>query len=211
MTDRVTRRRVVTTLGASLAIAGCVGGKSDNDTDGETDETDSAEGSEQTGDTTSESSDTMSDGDSTNADLPEWHTIQLEDVTTGEQFTLAQIDEPVVIHTFATYCPTCNDQQDKLAAGYSDLSEQATLLDLSIDENDNVEDVRSHAEANNLEWRFGIAPNELTSALVDEFGQEVAFYSQSPLMIICPGGETDTVPKGSEASEITDAITNLCG
>lgn len=213
MTKQWTRRRVIAAVGTSLALAGCVG-DGDGDGDEQADDQAADDNSEVSseGDDTSdgEMADENDESETADSDLPEWYHIEMEDVTTGEQFTLADIEEPTVIHTFATYCPICNDQQQKIQSGYEELSQEATFLDLSIDENDDPDSIQSHAEENGFEWRFGVAPNELTRALVDEFGQQVAVYSQSPLVIVCPDGSADTVGKGSDPSEISNAISELC-
>lgn len=150
------------------------------------------------------------DGENEDTTETDWQEIVQEDVTTGEEFTIAEADTPVVIHTFATYCPTCGSQQNEIADGYESLQEQATFLDLTVDENDEPRDIRDHAEANGFDWKFGIAPSDLTSQLVDEFGQQVTVPPQSPLIIVCPDGTANTIEKVSDPTAIEDALETYC-
>lgn len=233
MNSRTTRRRVLALTAASLTLAGCVGDEEgDSGSDG-TDGGTNSEGSDDgmNGDGTAEdgtdTDDGMGDGgesddgedtsdgsDGSNeameTDFPAWQERELEDVTTGETFTIAAIDEPVVVHTFATYCPICGRQQDEVASGYDELSEQASFVDLTIDENDDPEDLRKHAEENGLDWRFGVSPAEMTGDLVDEFGQSVTVAPQSPLIVVCPDGTAETLSKIAGPDAIRNAIQDIC-
>jgi thiol-disulfide isomerase/thioredoxin len=134
--------------------------------------------------------------------------VTLEDVTTGEQFAIADIDQPVVMHTFATWCSTCKRQQETLASARATIGEKATFVDVTIDENDDPEALRSHAESNGFDWRFAVAPNEMTRDLVDEYGQRVAIAPQSPVIVVCPDGSTQTLSKGSSVEDIEEAVAN---
>lgn len=188
MTEKQTRRRVLLAAGATAALAGCIGGDSDgSDSDG--------------ADTTS------SDGDDTPA---EWQSVTLMDATTDEEFSIAEVDQPVVLHTFATWCSTCRRQQGSLADAYDRNSDEVTFVDVTIDENDDPDDLRSHAEENDFGWRFAVAPAEMTRGLVDQFGQRVAVAPQSPVILVCPDGSTTELDKGVSASEIESALDENC-
>ncbi|MEY7850123.1 TlpA family protein disulfide reductase [Natrarchaeobius sp. A-rgal3] len=188
MTQPSTRRVLLAAAGSSLALAGCLEDGANPD-DTETDDA-SAGGSEE---------------------VTDWQETMLEDVTTGESFTIASVDRPVVVHTFAPFCPTCNRQQEEIADSYGDLGDDVQFVDLVIDGNDDPEDVRNHAEENGYEWAFGAAPEPFTEALVDEFGREISVHAQSPLVVVCPDGTTGTVEKVAQSSEIRSGIDDTCG
>lgn len=145
------------------------------------------------------------------AAMGDWQERELEDVTTGETFTVSEIDRPVVIHTFATYCPTCNRHQDGVTDEYESVSDEIAFVDLTIDSNDDPEDLQAHAENNGHEWRFGVAPDDLTSDLVEAFGNTVTAPSQSPLIIVCPDGSADAISKPAEMETILAAVEEQCG
>ncbi|MFP8951470.1 TlpA family protein disulfide reductase [Natrialbaceae archaeon A-arb3/5] len=183
-----TTRRALLAAGVSLALAGCLEGRSESGESGSGDTPD--DGSEQ---------------------LADWRETSLEDVTTGESFTIAGVDRPVVVHTFAPFCPTCNNQQAEIAEIHAAVGDEVRFVDLVIDGNDDPETVRSHAEENGYEWTFGVAQEPFTEALVDEFGRDIAIHAQSPLLVVCPDGTTATVEKIAGAGEIRNAIDDTCG
>ncbi len=188
MTDSTRRRAFLAATGTAIALAGCLddAGTSGQDGDGTADE-----------------------GDDEEPDV-EWREATLEDVTTGEEFAIAELDRPVVIHTFAPFCPTCNDHQDRVTDEYETVSDDLELLDLAVDGNDDPETIREHAEDNGHEWRFGIAPEPFTRSLVEEFGQEVAIHAQSPLIIVCPDGSAEAIDKPASISTIRSAVNSAC-
>jgi thiol-disulfide isomerase/thioredoxin len=188
----LTRRRLLAATGAA-ALAGCVGGDSGG-TGGNGAPTDE----EPEGGVTEESQ-----------DRPTWQTTTLEDTTTGETFTIEEFDTPVVLHTFATWCSTCERQQNNIA----DLQERrddVAFVDLTIDENDNGEDVAAHAESKGFDWRFGVSSADVTSGLVDDFGQSVTVAPQSPVIVVCPDGGAHKVGKVVSADDIEAAINASC-
>ncbi|MWV38718.1 thioredoxin family protein [Natrialba sp. INN-245] len=187
MSQPPTRRTLLAAAGTSLVLAGCL-----------EDET----GTDDTGD------EKASGGDS--EETKNWRETTLEDVTTGESFTVANADRPVVLHTFAPFCPTCNSQQEEIAESHAAVGDDVRFVDLVIDGNDDPDDVRAHAEENGYEWAFGAAPEPFTGALVDEFGQEISVHAQSPLVVVCPDGTTTTVEKIARASKIETAINDAC-
>jgi thiol-disulfide isomerase/thioredoxin len=192
-----TRRQVLLAAGGALALAGCVGGNSE----------DGSDGADDGASTTDRDDGASTDGESAPSG-DGWQTVTLEDVRTGEQFAIADIDEPVVMHTFATWCSTCKRQQETLASARATIGEKATFVDVTIDENDDPEALRSHAESNGFDWRFAVAPNEMTRDLVDEYGQRVAIAPQSPVIVVCPDGSTQTLSKGSSVEDIEEAVAN---
>ena len=193
MVERTSRRRVLALAGVTAAsLAGCVGGSDDENSGDESD--DGAGGS----------------GGSSGGDRPAWQTATLEDVTTGEEFALADFDRPVILHTFATWCPKCRSQQENIDAFLQE-SDAAVAVDLTIDENDDPEALRQHADSNGFDWRFGVSPSSVTGDLVDEFGREMASAPQSPVVIVCPDGATTTIGKGAGPDRLAEAIESTCG
>lgn len=180
MTTDRTRRDVLALAGTTLTLAGCVG----------------SDGSDGSGGSTGD------DGG--------WRTATLEDVTTGETFSIAGVDKPVVLHTFATWCSTCKSQQGNLKSLYERREGDVVLVDMTIDENDDAGKVESHAEDNGFEWRFGVSSGDVTRSLVDEFGQSIAVAPQSPVVVVCPDGAAHTVGKIVSAEEIGSTIDEHC-
>lgn len=167
------------------ALAGCVGGD--------------------------DGADDTPDGGTTNGeDPPAWQTTTFEDVTTGETLSVAEVDGPVVLHTFATWCSTCIGQQHSLEDLHDSRGESVTMVDLTIDENDNPTDIAAHAENHGFGWRFGVAPAELRDSLVDDIGDNVVVAPQAPVIVVCPDGVAYDLGKGIGADEIESTIDSNC-
>lgn len=182
MNSRFTRRRALAATGAAVAaFSGCVSGGGSGDSGG--------------------------DGET---DRPAWQTISVEDARTGEMFTIVDADGPVVLHTFATWCSICHGQQQSLDTLHERRGDEVTLVDLTIDENDDLDDVAAHAESNGFNWRFGVAPAEMTRSLVDDIGDRVVFAPQSPVVVVCPNGTAESLDKSVSADTIASTIDSSC-
>lgn len=188
MGEHATRRGLLAVAGAGMAgLAGCLGGLvGDDEIDGDP------------------------DGGATGGDRPAWQTTAFEDARTGETVSVAEADGPVVLHTFATWCSTCLSQQQDLAVLHEQSGEEVRIIDLTIDENDDPDDIATHAENNGFDWRFGVAPAELRNSLVDDIGDDVVFAPRSPVVVVCPDGAAFDLGKGVSADTITDTIDEHC-
>lgn len=183
MHEQTTRRAFLAAAGAgTLALAGCLGGDGSSTGGGNGGET---------------------------GNRPAWQTVTFEDATTGETFSVAEADVPVVLHTFATWCSVCHNQQQRLDTLY-ERRDDIEMVDLTIDDGDDPDDVAAHAQSNGFDWRFGVSPAELTSSLADDIGDEIAFAPQSPVIVVCPDGASYDLDKGASADEIASVIDENC-
>lgn len=193
MRETPTRRQVLAATGAATAaLAGCAQGDEGGNANG--------------------AGDGEPDGGVTgpNESRPAWQTTTLTDVTTDDSFAVADLNNPVVLHTFATWCSTCESQQNNIE-NLADRRDDITFVDVTIDPNDDADKVATHAENNGFGWRFGIAPSAMTDSLVDGFGSEIAVAPQSPVLVVCPDGATYRVGKIVSASTIETTVDSNCG
>jgi thiol-disulfide isomerase/thioredoxin len=179
-------------------LGGCLGG---GDSGGSDDDSGASEGEDMSQPSASDgtdSSDEMMAGD--------WWSTELETVRDGETFTIESLDAPVVIQSFAVWCPKCERQSNQLAG----LDSAITKLSLNTDPNEDAGKVQDHAEANGFDWRFAVSPTEMTESLVDEFGSAVTNAPSTPIIVVCGDGTT-TFKSGSvnAASEIK-SIADEC-
>lgn len=182
------RRRLLATTGVVCGslLAGCLGddGGAGGGSDGSSDE------GELTDETTSndpmDDSDGGGDASAEQSSLPDWQTTQLTNVREDESFTIGGLDGPVVIQSFAVWCPKCQRQSEALAA----VTDSVTVVGLNTDPNEDAEKVRKHAESNGFDWRFAVAPTEMTKSLVDEFGSTVTNAPSTPVIVACESGES---------------------
>ncbi|MES3517314.1 MAG: hypothetical protein PPP58_06590 [Natronomonas sp.] len=147
-----------------------------------------------------------SDDDSSTGD---WRTATLEDTTTGEQFSIAEFERPTLLHTFASNCLTCASQQAEFVTLW-ERRDDIEIVELTVDPNDTPEDIAAHAEEAGLAWHVGVAPEPVVGALTEEFGQEVQVSAQSPIIVVCPGGTTNTISKVADPAALEAAIDETC-
>jgi thiol-disulfide isomerase/thioredoxin len=188
--NRRTRRTVLSaTAGVLAGLAGCLGGE--NEVNVSEDEPD--------GGLTGESD-----------EPPTWMTATLTDVTTDQQFSIIDAEQPVVLHTFETWCSKCQSQQENLDSLYEQRGDELLMVDLNIDENFDSEEMVQYAENNGYGWRFGITPSAAMRSLVDDFGQSVSIAPQAPVILVCPDGGAYELGKGIAAEEISTTVDDIC-
>ena len=179
---RPTRRAVLGAIGGTAtAVAGCLG-------------TDSGDGND--GDAASEGGD--------------WRTASLTDVTTGESFSISELEAPVLAHPFAVWCSTCGRQNEAIDALQSE--NDFEVVQLNIGDDEGRDRVREYAEENGYaeHSRFAVAPEGVSRALVDEFGAAAVSPPQSPVVLLCSDGTTHEIDKIAPPETILSAVENSC-
>jgi thiol-disulfide isomerase/thioredoxin len=229
MDDCWTRRRALaaaTTVGGG-AVAGCLGGGNGGggngedsggdggDDDGNGDDgggTADSDGGDGDGDNGSESDGGDGDGDGGSDDLPSWQTATLEDVTTGESFTIAGLERPAFVHTFAIWCSTCQRQHGEFEALFEQESAAFDVVELNIDPDESPDAVREHASEHGFDWTFAISPPDVTEALVSAYGSRMASPPQSAVLLVCPDGATHVLDEDAvmSASQLETALGEQC-
>ncbi len=139
-----------------------------------------------------------------------WTTVELEDVESGETFTIAELEKPVLVETFAVWCPTCLRQQrevEKLHGQYSGF----TSVSLDTDPNEDAAKVRQHLEKNGFGWRYAVAPTEMTAGLVQEFGSSIVNAPSAPMVIVCEDGTRRLQNGVKSASTLQAELEEGCG
>lgn len=139
----------------------------------------------------------------------DWQAETLTDVTTGEAFSIDELEAPVLVHTFATNCLTCASQQDEFGTLQTNRDDIA-IIELTTDPDLNPEDIATHAEEEGLNWRVGVPSERVLGALIEEFGTEVSISAQSPVIVICPDGTTDTLSKVASPDELQQTVEDVC-
>lgn len=150
--------------------------------------------------------DTDGTGEATNA--TDWREVPLEDVSTGETFTVAELEKPVLVETFAVWCPTCTRQQKEV----QELHRQSgiTSVSLDTDPNEDAAKIRQHLNRHGFDWRYAVAPSELTRSLVREHGRVMVNPPSAPMVLVCENG-TRKLPTGVKpASKLQEEVEKGC-
>lgn len=136
----------------------------------------------------------------------EWTTVELATVRGDERFTIEELEGPVVIQTFAVWCPKCERQSANLAA----LADSTTVVSLNTDASEDAATIREHANRNGFDWRFAVASTEVTNGLITEFGPSVTNAPSTPIIVACEDGRTE-YRSGSVASTAElEALADEC-
>lgn len=122
--------------------------------------------------------------DNTETEKALWRTTELIDIRTGDTFTIDQFDRPIILESFAVWCPTCTKQQWEIRDLHKEIGNKAISISLDTDPNEDREKVLTHITSNNFDWYYAIAPKEVTQSLIDEFGFTVANTPSAPVIII---------------------------
>ena len=129
-----------------------------------------------------------------------WRTTELTDIRTVETFTIDQFNKPIILESFAVWCPTCTKQQWEIRDLHKEIGDKAISISLDTDPNEDRETVLNHLTANNFDWYYAIAPKEVTQSLIDEFGVTVANAPSAPVIIIDTNKEARLLRNGVKSS-----------
>ena len=128
--------------------------------------------------------------------------IELTDVATGQKFKINDFKgKPVLMESFAVWCPTCLRQQKEIQKLKE--SEGDTIIHISLDTDPNEDEakIKEHTERNGLDWYFAVSPIELTNALIDEFGLDVVSAPRAPVILICKDQSARFLKSGVKSAD----------
>jgi len=148
--------------------------------------------------------------DDSTMQTPAWMEIELKDLNSGETFMISDlIGKPILLESFAVWCPTCKRQQDNLKTLHEELGDSFVSIGLDTDPNEDEAQVRSYIEKNGFDWRYAIAPKELTQALIDEFGVGVVNAPSAPIILIAEDGSAKLLKNGLKSTEYLKKEMNI--
>jgi thiol-disulfide isomerase/thioredoxin len=143
----------------------------------------------------------------------EWLNLELSDVRTDESFKISDfIGKPILIETFAVWCPTCTKQQRNIKELHEEVGDSVISISLDTDPNEDAEIVRNHVEENGFDWRYAISPEAMTLTLVDEFKTGIVSAPSAPMILICADGKYRKLGGfgARSAEKLKDEIASGC-
>lgn len=114
-----------------------------------------------------------------------WPDIELKDVRTGEIFKISDFDKPVLLETFAVWCPTCRKQQDHIKALHKEIGDAVISISLDTDPSEDEAKVLTHINRYNYDWFYAVDTGGFAKQLVDEYGINVVNAPSAPVILIC--------------------------
>ena len=140
-----------------------------------------------------------------------WINIELKDVKTGESFTITDFDKPVLLESFAVWCPTCTRQQRETKKFHEEVGDSVISISIDTDPNEDENQVRQHIESNGFDWFYAIAPIQFTQSLIDQFGVSIVNAPSVPMVLICDSQNVKKLGSGIKSpNELKEAINKFC-
>ncbi len=131
-----------------------------------------------------------------------WMDMELTDVATGKVFRISDFSgKPVLLESFAVWCPTCTEQQKQTKELESRVGDAIVHVSLDTDPNEDEARVREHIESNDFNWYYAVSPIELTRTLIDEYGIKVVNAPMVPMILICPDQTTRFLRSGVKTAD----------
>lgn len=143
----------------------------------------------------------------------EWASAVLTDVNTGKNFKINDFsNKPILLESFAVWCPTCTTQQKKIKELHDEIGDAFISISFDTDPNEDEEKVRQHTERNGFTWMYVVSPIDVTQALIKEFGIGFVNAPSAPVALICPDGTSKKLRNGvKSANELKTEIESCNG
>ena len=141
----------------------------------------------------------------------EWGDIELKDIRTGEGFKINDFaGKPILLETFAVWCPTCLKQQRKIEELHSEIGDRVVSISLDTDESEDEAQIKEHINSNGLDRYFSVSPVDLTKALIEDFGPGVVSAPSAPVILICEDGSVSKLKSGVKDVEFLREAIGGC-
>jgi len=159
-----------------------------------------------------DSSDNLPPGGQASTTSEIWMNFPLSNVRTGETFKISDFrDKPVLLESFAVWCPTCTKQQNEIKKLHDELGDSIVSISLDTDPNEDESRILQHIQSNGFDWYYAVSPSDLTLALIDEFGVSIINAPSAPVVLICEDGSFRKLGSGvKKVQELKEAIAS-CG
>lgn len=141
-----------------------------------------------------------------------WKAVELQDVRTGERFSIESLQgSPVILYTFTVSCPICTRQQQEITALKKELGDAVVVIGLDIDPREEEATLVSHIQKNGFAGYYARSPDEMTAGLVERFGPVMVTPAAAPVIVICPGGDARLLDTGIKpASSLASSLRAVC-
>jgi len=138
----------------------------------------------------------------------DWKQVELEDVRSGETYTVAELEKPVLVETFAVWCTTCTKQQKETQKFHS--KSEVTSVSLNVDPNEDEEKIQDHLDRHGFDWRYSVSPTSLTRSLISDHGRVMVNPPSAPMVLVCEDGERKLPTGVKPASKLQEEVEKGC-
>lgn len=142
-----------------------------------------------------------------------WISVPMIEVNTEKSLSVADLlitGKPIIIHTFAVWCPSCTIQLQESTQLVSDNPDTYIVLAMDIDPKENSAIVKNHIKKNNFSGYFVNAPLEVSRDIIKTLGTGTAL--SLPQTIIITNGTVTLLGDGVfREAKLKETITRLSG
>ncbi|HKI54738.1 MAG TPA: hypothetical protein VJ987_11485 [Anaerolineales bacterium] len=135
---------------------------------------------------------------------PDWFSVSMTNVNTGEAFTINDLKGRVVlVETMAVWCTNCFSQQTQVRILHSKLGERDDFVSLGmdIDPNEDASKLKEFVEKNSFDWMYTVSPAEVSRELSSLYGGQFLNPPSTPMLIIDRHGVAHPLPFGIKSSD----------
>ena len=134
---------------------------------------------------------------------------ELKNVNTGNTFKISELnDKPILMESFAVWCPTCTKQQKITKEFHKEVGDSVISISIDTDPNEDEARVLQHTTENGFDWYYAIAPVKFTQSLIDQFGVGIVNAPTVPMILIC-GDKVKLLDSGIKSvSELKEEVAN---
>ena len=139
----------------------------------------------------------------------DWRDFEIKDVLTGETYIISDITKPILLESFAVWCPTCTKQQKITKVFHEEVGDSVVSISIDTDPNEDENRVKEHIERNGFNWYYAVAPVEMTRSLIDQFGIGIVNAPAVPMILICGNNDVKKLSSGIKSvSELKEEVAN---
>jgi peroxiredoxin len=145
----------------------------------------------------------------TSVTRPDWFDMELNDVQTGETFTMNDYAGKVVLlETMAIWCPNCVVQANEVRNLHNLLGNPDDLISvtLDVDFNEDETSLKEYASGYGFDWHFAVAPLLVARALGNLYTAQYLNPPLSPMLIIDRDGNVHHLEYGLKEAETLQKI-----
>ena len=141
---------------------------------------------------------------------PDWFSIPLTDVRTGQTFTINDFAGKVVlIQTIVQWCSNCAYQQHEVTLMHTLLGHPGDLVSVSLDVDmkEDAASLKKYVDYFGFDWHFAVAPLEVARALGNLYSAEYLNPPLEPMLIIDRSGNVYGLPYGfKDAAALSNTL-----
>jgi peroxiredoxin len=143
-------------------------------------------------------------------EAPDWFRLELQEVTSGETFTIESLKGQVVlVETMAQWCSSCLRQQKEVKVLHEQLGERDDFvsLGLNIDPNESAEALKEYVARNGFDWLYAVSPADVSREISNLYGAQFLNPPATPMLLIDRQGEVHVLPFGVKSAQtLLDAL-----